>query len=340
MKLESWLLEIWYGDRKSGWWLLPLGWLMSGLTALRRWLYRHRWLARTKVAVPVIVVGNITAGGTGKTPLVIWLVQKLSQSGLHVGVLSRGYGGKLDHRQSLPVSANTEPELVGDEAVLIARDTAATVVVGPERVSGARQLEQRGVQVIVCDDGLQHYRLDRDVEIAVIDGARGFGNARLLPAGPLRESPERLQTVSAVVINGEQTDIWPGAINMHVSGSNRVALVNGQTGTLAEMAGSRVHAVAGIGNPDRFFDLLESYQIKIERHPYPDHATYNADDLAFDDDLPILMTEKDAVKCAAFATDQMWSVPVSVHFAPTDEARLCHLISAATGLKLSDEPDA
>lgn len=339
MKLEGWLLEVWYGDRSTGWWLSPLGWLMQGVTSVRRKLYQHGWLGRTTINVPVIVVGNITVGGTGKTPLVIWLARKLSQSGLQVGVLTRGYRSNQHRRTPVAVSGSAEPDEVGDEAVLIARETSAHVVAGSQRVSAARQLEAKGVQVIVCDDGLQHYRLNRDMEIAVVDGMRGFGNGRLLPAGPLRESPERLQSVSAVVVNGQATDLWPDALAMQVTGEQIVALSGGEKRPLTQMAGKRVHAVAGIGNPARFFELLERHQIKIQRHVFPDHAHYVAADLKFEEDVPILMTEKDAVKCAAFATSQMWSVPVRAQFSSADETTLCRLVSKETGLNLSGAPN-
>ncbi len=343
MSLERWLLDVWYGDRSSGWWLAPLGLLMRLASGFRRFLYQRGWLRSTMVTVPVIVIGNITAGGTGKTPLVIWLARKLGQSGLRVGVLTRGYGARVDRRLAAPgaISGQADPALVGDEAVLIARETDAAVVVGPERVSGARQLEQEHVQVIICDDGLQHYRLDRAVEIAVIDGERGLGNGRFIPAGPLREAPKRLQTVTAIVVNGEvEAGRWPGAFSMHVIGDQMVALSSGETRSLAEMAGKPAHAVAGIGNPKRFFDLLQAHDIEIQPHVFPDHARYEADDLRFDEDWPILMTEKDAIKCAAFANDRMWSVPVDAQFSDEDDAALCKLISNATGLKMDDESHA
>lgn len=343
MKLERWLLEVWYGDRGRGWWLAPFGSLMRLVSGSRRFLYQHGWLRSTTVNVPVIVIGNITVGGTGKTPLVIWLANRLSQAGLRVGVLTRGYGARVDRHIAAPGTASdqADPALVGDEAVLIASKTDAAVVVGPERVSGARQLEQQKVQVIICDDGLQHYRLDRAVEIAVIDGERGFGNGRFIPAGPLREAPQRLQSVDAVVVNGQvEAGRWPGALTMEVVGDRMVSLSSGEPCPLAEMAGKPAHAVAGIGNPQRFFDLLRAHDIEFRPHVFPDHASYTADDLRFDEDWPIMMTEKDAVKCVAFANDRMWSVPVEARFTDADAAALLDLISNATGLKMDDGSDA
>ncbi|MDH3645399.1 MAG: tetraacyldisaccharide 4'-kinase [Gammaproteobacteria bacterium] len=331
MKLERWLLEVWYGSRNRGWWLAPAGWLVRGVSAIRRFLYRHGWLSRVAAGVPVIVIGNITAGGTGKTPLVIWLVQKLSDAGLRVGVLLRGYRG-ISGTWPVVVTRDTDPVLAGDEAVLIADRTDARVVADPDRVAGGRRLVAEGVQVIVSDDGLQHYRLARDAEIAVVDGARGIGNGRFIPAGPLRDTPRRLQTVTALVVNGETDATWPDSFTMQVTGDLAVSLNRGATRPLSGLAGQHVHAVAGIGNPQRFFSLLEGYKIDIYRHVFSDHARYQASDLQFDDNLPILMTEKDAVKCAAFATEQMWCVPVNVQFSAADTTRLSDLIFTAAGL--------
>ncbi|MDH3589413.1 MAG: tetraacyldisaccharide 4'-kinase [Gammaproteobacteria bacterium] len=335
MKLEPWLLEVWYGRSRSGWWLAPLGKLTHAVSTLRRWLYIHGWLPSTAVAVPVMVVGNITAGGTGKTPLVIWLVDQLAAAGLRVGVLTRGYRGTSDH-WPVSVTRDTDPRLAGDEAVLIAGRTDAVVVAGPDRVAGARQLVDSGVQVIVCDDGLQHYRLRRDAEVAVIDAERGLGNGRFIPAGPLRESPARFASVTATVVNGGDgaPKEWMDAQPMQVTGDKIVALRGSHVRPLSGLAGQRVHAVAGIGNPERFFALLESSRIQIIRHVFPDHASYSATDLQFGDQLPVLMTEKDAVKCVAFATELMWSVPVDAAFTDSAAAGLCGQIAAATGLKI------
>ncbi|NNF66164.1 MAG: tetraacyldisaccharide 4'-kinase [Gammaproteobacteria bacterium] len=322
MRLERWLLDVWYGGNNKGGWLSPLGWLFRSASGLRRWLYRAGWLSQHHPGVPLIVVGNISSGGTGKTPLVIWLAKELQAAGLRVGLLSRGYRGTA---KSWPqqVTADSDPVLVGDEAVLLARRSLALVVVDPDRVAGARELVKLGAEVIICDDGLQHYRLSRDLEFAVIDGARGIGNGRFIPAGPLREAPSRLQTVDSVIVNNRTSEsAWPGSLAMKVTATHFVSLNEKRQGELAELAGKTVHAVAGIGNPSRFFDLLQGFNINIERHEFADHAIFHEQDLQFNDGLPVLMTEKDAVKCRTFSNEQLCYVPVEAQFSEADANEL------------------
>lgn len=330
MSLEHKLLDTWYGGNRSGWWLAPLGALFHAVSATRSALYRRGVLASKHPTAPVVVVGNITAGGTGKTPLVIWLAEQFAAAGVRAGVLLRGYGGKSS-RWPLQVEANTDPALAGDEAVLIARRTGAMVVAAPDRAAGAAQLAAAGVDVIVCDDGLQHYRLARDCEIVVVDASRGFGNGRFIPAGPLRESTDRLGTVDAVVVNGAGGD-WPDCLRMHVVGDSVVSIGDGNSRPLAEFSGQRVHAVAGIGNPARFFALLEAAGLKPVRHEFADHAVYRHSDFDFGDELPVVMTEKDAVKCSDFATAGMYFLKVDAVL--DDAAELRRRVSAATGLQL------
>jgi len=279
-----------------------------------------------------VVVGNITLGGTGKTPLVIWLVQQLAARGLRPGVVSRGYAGER-HAGTHLVGADDAAGQVGDEPLLIGRRTGAPVVIGRHRVAGVAHLAELGVDIVISDDGLQHYALDRQMEIAVVDGERGLGNGRLLPAGPLREPAERLGTVDCVVRNGGAPE--PGQLGMTLAGATMRNLVNDSRRPLADAGGETWHAVAGVGNPERFFRLLETQGIRLLRHPLPDHAALSAADLQFSDEYPILMTEKDAVKCQPFATERLWCLPVDVMFEPDAGERLIDLLTRRCGLSVA-----
>lgn len=305
---EHKLQAIWYGGTAPTWGLRALAMLYGALTALRRALYRSKVLQAIRLPVPVIVVGNITAGGTGKTPLTIAIVQELCARGFQPGVVSRGYGGSA--REPQVVTANADPVEVGDEPALIARATSVPVAIGHDRAAAARLLlAAGGIDVIIADDGLQHYRLHRNVEICVVDGERRFGNERLLPAGPLREPLARLECVDLHVCNGgvAQSDEY----SMRLIGDVVVALADSaRTRQLREFAGQRVHAVAAIGNPTRFFAQLCAAGVETIEHPFPDHHVFVASEMEFDDGLPVLMTEKDAVKCRAFAGRQHWYLPV------------------------------
>jgi tetraacyldisaccharide 4'-kinase len=289
--------------------LLPrlLEHVYRGALRLRAALYRLGRLRRRRAPVPVVVVGNLTVGGTGKTPLTIALVQRLREAGWTPGVASRGYG-RQDPKTPRWVEADTTPAEGGDEPVLIARRTGARVRVDRDRVAAARALAAAGCDIVVCDDGLQHLRLRRDIEIEVIDGRRRYGNGRVLPAGPLREPAERSGQVDFRVVNGGSAGFgeWAMALRSGLA----LPLAGGKPTTLAAFGGHRVHAVAGIGHPGRFFDLLRGYGIGVVPHAFDDHHAYSADDLRFGSDLPLLMTEKDAVKCAAFAGPWAYSVPV------------------------------
>lgn len=322
--MDAWLQRQWYGRFSIvSLLLMPLSWLFRLVVAARRSLFRRGAIASHAVGVPVVIVGNITVGGTGKTPLVIWLVERLRERGIRPGVVCRGYRG-TSPTWPVRVSADTAPEAAGDEAVLLAQRTAVPVVAAPDRVAACRALAAEGVQVIVSDDGLQHYRLRRDVEIAVIDGSRRLGNRRLLPAGPLREPPARLREVDAVVINGgrPEDDGGSAGISMQIHAGEARRLRDGTVRDLAGFRGARVHAVAGIGNPERFFAQLAAHGLELAAHAFPDHAALAPADLEFADDAPVLMTEKDAVKCAAFADERMWVVPVTAHFDEAPAARL------------------
>ncbi len=293
--------------------LSPLYGLVSGL---RRRLYQRGWRKRHSLPVPVIVVGNITAGGTGKTPLTIALVQRLREAGWKPGVASRGYG-REQASQPRWVQADTATALGGDEPVLIAWKTGVPVRVDADRVAAGRALVEAGCDVIVCDDGLQHYRLARDIEIEVIDAQRRYGNGLLLPAGPLREPVTRAAACDFRVVNLGTASQEAAADNcgfgqwaMTLQINTAQPLPGGRSRSLQQFAGQRVHAVAGIANPQRFFQMLRSRGIGVVPHAFADHHAYQRQDLQFGSELPVLMTEKDAVKCRGFATDWHYAVPL------------------------------
>lgn len=304
-----WIHRVWYQDAKSGWALLPLSGLYWLLLKLRALLFRCGIYKSHKAHAPVIVVGNITTGGTGKTPTVIWLVNELRARGFAPGIVSRGYGGSKSGT-SMRVDADSDPAVVGDEPVLLARRGQCPVAVDSDRVQAAAMLVDDGVDVIVTDDGLQHLRLQRDFEICVIDGERGLGNRRLLPAGPLRESPDRLSSVDQVLVNG-LTEM-PNAIAFELQAADACRLNGSLARPLQGFKDTTVHAVAGIGNPKRFFDLLRGHNIQVIEHSFPDHAAITQADLQFGDDFEVFMTEKDAVKLSRKMSDRYWSVPVDL----------------------------
>ncbi|MFP4278667.1 MAG: tetraacyldisaccharide 4'-kinase [Halochromatium sp.] len=333
--------QVWYQGHWLGILLAPLGGLYCAIARLRRWAYARGWLASHAVSVPVIVVGNLTVGGTGKTPLVLWLAEHLRARGHRPGILLRGYrarrgagtrdagrqrwgeatpdagarrtqdaGRRQRAEQPRRVPVDADPHRYGDEAVLLAQRTRCPVMVGRDRVAAARALvEECGCDWVVSDDGLQHHRLRRRFEILVVDGRRGFGNGRCLPAGPLREPVSRRQDVDLVIHNGHSgadgfaMQLQPGpAVNLRDPTRQRA---------LAGFAGRPVTTVAGIGHPQRFFAMLRQYGLDIEPRPYPDHHRFTAADLQDWPPGPVLMTEKDAVKCRAFAGSEHWSVPVT-----------------------------
>ena len=307
MSLADSLARRWYDGSPRPWLLRPLTWLYRAVVAVRARLYRHGWLASEHLPVPVLVVGNITLGGTGKTPLVIALVEHLHRQGWHPGVVSRGYGGTQETPALLPDIP--DPTCFGDEPCLIRRRTGVPVAVGRDRPAAAQLLLEAGCNIVIADDGLQHYRLQRDIEICVIDGERRLGNGLMLPCGPLREPPSRLQRVDFRVCNGGEADA--GEVSMQLTGDRAWHLRDSEREQpLPAFADRPVHAIAGIGNPARFFDSLRAQGLKVIEHPFPDHHAYVRDDFDFGDDLPVLMTEKDAVKCVGFAHDRCWSVPV------------------------------
>jgi tetraacyldisaccharide 4'-kinase len=320
--VNAWIHRAWYGD--NGWYrlLLPLSGVYWLLSALRRYCYRVGVLATRRAEVPVIVVGNITAGGTGKTPATVWLANSLAGRGFSPGVVSRGYGGSKAGA-SMRVDARSDPAVVGDEPVLIAMRTGRPVVVDADRARGAAMLVADGADLVIADDGLQHYALGRDYEICVVDGSRGLGNGYLLPAGPLREPAGRLEDVDQVLVNGRLRD---EPLSTSVGLQNAIAFrlvaaaaqrLNGSlTRPVQSFVGKTVHAVAAIGNPQRFFETLRGYGVQVIEHAYPDHAPLRPHDLDFGDEFDILMTEKDAVKFPRRVSDRYWYIPVDVEIDP------------------------
>ena len=326
--LDTRLQRLWYDSPGAGW-LLPLSWVFGGVASLRRWAYRVGWLSSVKLGKPVIVIGNLTVGGTGKTPMVIWLVNALTAQGYRVGVVTRGYGGKS---KSWPqqVKPDSDPRMLGDEAVLIARETHCLVFAGPNRVAAAEQAIDAGADVIVSDDGLQHYRLRRDVELVVVDAGRLFGNGRLLPAGPLREPQHRLASASMVLFNQRATGALPKLPIPHVTfriGLTKLRAVSSDAPRpLASLRGQQVHVVTGIGNPLAFLQSLRALDVRIDARLLRDHAELTVDDIEFGDALPVLMTEKDAVKCRRFAGARHWAVGAEVLLENADRQRLLQCV--------------
>ena len=307
--------------------LWPLALVFGALARLRR-----RWLRPQQVGVPVIVVGNISVGGSGKTPVVLWLVEQLQAAGYRPGVVSRGHGGQVSGVAEVPPDG--DPRHYGDEPVLMARECGCPLVVGRDRPAAAAELLRLHphCNVIVADDGMQHYRLARDCEIAVVDEVT-LGNGWLLPAGPLREPLSRLAEVDLVIAHGALSPRLQRQLNtqavfpMQLQGGELRQLRDpSQRLALAALAGQRVHAVAGIGQPRRFFDRLAAAGIEVLAHPFPDHHDFDAGDLAFGDALPILMTAKDAVKCRSFASPQCWELPVRAQIGSGAAERILEIL--------------
>lgn len=324
------LEKAWY--RKISWalLLLPLSWVFRCI-AFSRKTYIKRFAANPKLNVPVIVVGNISVGGTGKTPLLITLVQWLQQQGYRPGVISRGYGGggysshghdKKSQQYPYFVSPESSATEAGDEPLLLVK--YCPVMVDPDRYRAARELlEQTDCDLILSDDGLQHYRLPRDIEIVLVDAERRFGNGQCLPAGPLREPINRLMDVDFVIANGISTDnslkasykmsIVPVQL-LHMSSGDVVTLEQGLNKLIEQeqwSGGHKVHAVAGIGNPQRFVTSLEQLDFEVQLRAWPDHHDFNGEEFVFDDDLPVIITAKDAVKCPELKNDKVWVLDVS-----------------------------
>lgn len=335
-RLRLWLEGVWYQGRPGASLLLPLAAIFALGSALRRWAYQLGLRPVYRARTPVIIVGNLSVGGTGKSPVVAAIVDALQRRGLRVGILARGYGANL--REPREVVTGVSASEVGDEPLMHALTTGARVVVSPDRAAGARHLETLGVDVIIADDGLQHYGLARDLEIVVVDASRGFGNGRLLPAGPLRESVERLSSVDFVIVNGSAAahSDWhgrEGSLELRLFPAAARRVDDGrQWRALESFRGAPVHAVAAIGNPSRFFGLLRQSGLDIREHAFADHHAFVSTDFNFGDAAPILMTSKDAVKCRSFAQSDMWELPVTARLSPDDGRvlidRICALVAS------------
>ncbi|MBW7470143.1 tetraacyldisaccharide 4'-kinase [Marinobacter sp. M216] len=323
--MSSLIDRLWYGTGRPLGFLAPLSWIFQAITASRR---RKAWDARDEVLpVPVVVVGNITAGGTGKSPLTARLVAEFRAAGWRPVVLSRGYGGKAA-QYPLLVQGDSEPSQAGDEPVMLARATNTPVVVDPQRRRGAAWALEQGLgDILISDDGLQHYALPRDIEIAVFDGVRGTGNGALIPVGPLREPVSRLASVDFVVVNGGDFEEGghiesfqgiehPQIFTMALEPSSLTNLKTGESRPLSDLTGRHVRAVAGIGNPERFFDTLRSLGAVVEGTAFPDHHDFRASDLDAESGRWVVITAKDAVKCQGFAKDNVWVFSVQARLDP------------------------
>ena len=300
--------------------LLPLALLFAAAVNLRRLAYRLGLARAVHLSVPVVVIGNITAGGSGKTPLALYLARELASRGWHPGIVSRGYGGSIDGVEA--VTPESDPARVGDEPLLLARRAGCPVFVGRDRVAAAFALlgAHCDCNVLISDDGLQHLRLGRTVEVVVADD-RGFGNGWPLPSGPLRECPSHIAEAHALVLNGDAP--VPPAVRpqrlfrMRLSGERFYSLNEPQKFCFAsDLQGKRIHALAGIGDPGRFFMQLDRLGLKVDAHAFPDHHSFIPADLAFNDAEVLLMTEKDAVKCKGFAPPGTWVLPVEAQLEP------------------------
>jgi len=304
----------WYSQNPVAWVLLPLSLLFCAVSLVRRFAYVKGLLPSYAMPVPVIIVGNISVGGTGKTPLLIALCEYLIRQGYKPGVISRGYGSSISGEYS--VAANDDAAACGDEPLLIKQRTGCPVTIGRDRVAAAKKLlAENDCNVILSDDGMQHYRLKRDIEIAVVDTLRKFGNGYCLPAGPLREPESRLQKVNMLVHHGKSDNKYHFSLEFGAA----INLVTVEQKDTQSFTAGKVHAVAGIGHPERFFRQLKAVGVEVIEHAFPDHHVYTCSDIDYADNLPILMTEKDAVKCKLLQSvntvgdtnENIWAVPVS-----------------------------
>jgi tetraacyldisaccharide 4'-kinase len=296
---------LWYQSSSLAKCLLPVSWVYKKAIHLRRYAYQREIFTVTKFPVPVWIVGNISVGGTGKTPFVAWLVRWLKTQGYQPGIVSRGYKGKSKHWPRL-VTVNSDPQEVGDEAVLLVKKTECPMAVGPDRVAAVScLLENHSCNIVISDDGLQHYALSRELELVIVDQKRGFGNGFCLPAGPLREPVSRLNEVNAMIVHGKHST---HPYSMQLQGENFLHSVSHpkQTCSFVEFQRKEIHAVAGIGHPQRFFTNLRQQGLTIIEHIFPDHHFYQKKEIDFGKDAIVIMTEKDAVKCQAIADQRHW----------------------------------
>jgi tetraacyldisaccharide 4'-kinase len=336
-RLQQWLEKIWYQKSKGYLVLLPLSAVYCAINTLQRWLKSPK---QNNLSCPVIVVGNITVGGTGKTPLTLYVVECLQKAGYKPAIITRGYGGKAT-QWPLLVSPDMDPQLVGDEAVLMASRSGVPVYAGADRLASIRQLlKEQDCDVIVSDDGMQHYKLPRDIQIAVIDQARQLGNGWCLPAGPLREPKNCLTQCDFLVLNGANSialnetessydyGVAVPKFGMQLKGNKLTNLKTKQQKPISEFVGKQLNAISGIGNPQRFFKTLQDAGLNIiTTQSFPDHHPFRSSDFQKSDDIITLMTEKDAVKCQYFATDKMWYLPVTATLETSFESQLLALLA-------------
>ena len=338
MSAAAALERLWYGTRLRAWPLLPLAALYAAAIALRRALYSIGLLRGRRAAVPVIVVGNLTVGGTGKTPVAAWLARELGLRGHRVGVVLRGYGGDWSGPPRV-VEADDDAAVVGDEALLHVRRAPHVVVIGADRAAAAAIASGRGADVIVCDDGLQHLALARDFEIVVVDADRGFGNGWMLPAGPLREPASRIERVDAMVATHRggpgahaPRPRGPWTVEARLVPGAAVNIASGERRDLVSFRGGRVHALAAIGNPAQFFEALAARGLEFDAHALPDHSALDPRALPWPAGATVLMTEKDAVKCAGYAQSGWWYVELEVELEREAARDLVSMVLERTGL--------
>ena len=327
------LVNAWY--QGSPWLtiLKPLAALFHRQAESRRQSYLCGAKTVWNAPVPVVVVGNITVGGVGKTPLVAALVSLAREAGFKPGIVSRGYGGKAPY-YPYAVTGGSDASHTGDEPLMLAQRCRCPVVVDAKRVEAVQYLLQNNdCDLVISDDGLQHYALGRDMEIAVIDGARGLGNGQFLPAGPLREGPERLQEVDWIIVNGEGFRSEEESHLMQLRASQLVHLKTGEVKPVDELVGEEVHAVAGIGNPERFFTTLQKQGYQLQRHAFADHHAFQISDLPVNDGKAIIMTEKDAVKCLQIADDRCWYLSVDAELDDEFVTKFPRQLKDLAGLK-------
>ncbi|MBO9489015.1 tetraacyldisaccharide 4'-kinase [Endozoicomonas sp. G2_1] len=340
--------RVWFYRDNARYWLvpllLPLTLIFALLTRFRRWCYRIGLKKTQQLSEPVIVVGNIGVGGNGKTPVTLSLIELAKQCGYRPGVISRGYGGKAPHYPYLLTSESTAVES-GDESYLIYQRAQVPVCVGSDRIAAGNKLIELGCNLIIADDGLQHYRLARQCELIVVDAKRMLGNGLLLPAGPLREGKARLQKADLVIFNGVETlateqlnllnsvdgrYLLERTITMRLAATKVVNLASKQVMSVSEFTKrfSSVNAIAGIGDPARFFTTLTTIGLDCQHsRGFVDHHHFQASDFAdYDDNIPLLMTEKDAVKCQGFAKDNYWYLTVDADFEPSAQEKLTSLL--------------
>lgn len=329
--LQRCLESIWYEGASGKQCLYPLEWLYRALAFCDRVIKKKQ---RVDHPIPILIVGNISIGGTGKTPLVVYLCELLISAGYSPGIITRGYGGR-SNQWPASVDKNSDPVDCGDEPVLMAQRTGSPVVAGPDRNQNVTKLlEENTIDVVISDDGLQHYRLQRDIEIVVIDKSRGLGNRHCLPAGPLREPESRLKSCDFVVVN----EVSPEAeYSMQLQAQFICSLNSAIRQPLSSWKGLTVHAVTGIGNPSRFFVMLSGMGLQVIEHSFPDHYPFEESDITFTDGFPVVMTEKDAVKCRAFATSEHWSIPITAELNERFSQNLLAQLATVASAKLGNQ---